>query len=688
MASLKPARPTVGSHGTEVAVGVVGNSLYSDRSFTKKYDDRIRASSNMCKEAIATCRTISKRKQANPGWCSPKTKGSDLAHTRSTVPMNVDFTKLSPNDQFPDELWCLHKRWGAASHSEASRKGSPTWWSGGVRREMVYMAERETGDDGEKATVLCLRIQGDQASSTDGKHVMGLGPEKKYNSLPCETCSHYPSDDDSAQRVGGVVTTSSLFASGRYEVVARVPPGNDYEHEGMGYVFAMWPFAYTENYPLVNGKVSTDPQRQTLDGTYLDNGDVIDPKSSPETVYRQDVSFTCSNQSRNCIVNEGAYTVINHEIDIEIPSNAWRLPRETFDAANGTWSRVNPSPSSNYRDSKEGVWCSNTINFNTWLGDDGAYNDGSPYTNVGVHTRGDSLISRRDSEFRTYAIEWHTGDDSKGIKPHVKFFVDGKHLQTISNRYVPTRAGRLYLGPWFGWWGGIPNFDTREVWIKSITIQPFNEPNDVDMIQLYDQCGESKKENLCFFKDLNTNCQPTVCSQEKMACLKVVVPFDPSHDPSPAHNFRNFSKTMSAPIVTWTPEKEKINAAILGSSGGSLLLIVTGIVLIVVYHKKATTRTDEPPTSGVRRKFYPYFPPHPEHRGLVASTILVFVLAGACVTLAVMFAIDNREPFGYTIAANMLDAGSTFPPTIPKSDPRASKPKTKPFFQLINSSPI
>jgi hypothetical protein len=49
----------------------------------------------------------------------------------------------------------------------------------------------------------------------------------------------------------------------------------------------------------------------------------------------------------------------------------------------------------------------------------------------------------------------------------------------VTKRFVPTRFGRLNVGPWFGWWGYDqtkgPQFDTAYVGIAHISICPRNE---------------------------------------------------------------------------------------------------------------------------------------------------------------------------------------------------------------------
>ena len=85
---------------------------------------------------------------------------------------------------------------------------------------------------------------------------------------------------------------------------------------------------------------------------------------------------------------------------------------------------------------------------------------------------------------------------------------------------------RLVVGPWFGWWGGKANYDTKEVWIKSVKITPFkpSDPGDRGRAarnntmypQTYDQCNpDATNTQICDFKSLVGNrCEPTTCLEE------------------------------------------------------------------------------------------------------------------------------------------------------------------------------
>lgn len=410
------------------------------------------------------------------------------------------------------------------------------WWNGGVRKENIYIAKRaaapeSTQDDPSSwQQTLCLRMQGQQAkvgtaatasdpasglpalgrtvplNTSDVHNYTTFSSDKGYprELVGCETCKVYPVDADNAQRVGSILTSAQNYSSGLFEVYARVPPGNKGELGGLGYVFAMWTFNYHETYPLY-AMPSSFPNVQTLDGGWAVDpagqqlvGNIVGPNPvlSKHMEYQGQNRFSCGLFSHNCdltqnwcppakygapgeracgiggsALNDGPFTTWNHEIDIEIPTNACRMPKVNTCASGGGRPAVPP----------EGIcgWNTDTINLNSWIGDDEDYADGSPYRNNGVRRMdGGSFIARSQNDFHWYGIVWCTGDDAKGQKPYIDFYVDRKLVHRITDTFVPSRAGKLNIGPWFGWWGGNANFTNKEVWIKYLNIVPFAAVND------------------------------------------------------------------------------------------------------------------------------------------------------------------------------------------------------------------
>lgn len=140
--------------------------------------------------------------------------------------------------------------------------------------------------------------------------------------------------------------------------------------------------------------------------------------------------------------------VINHEIDIEFPGR-----------------NAKDEPSLDH------VLCT------TWVGEgDDEHKTGSPM--CGVQT---------DGEFHTYRFDWHTGSGSE--VPRVDYYFDGELLYT-SYEYIPTNAGRFWLGLWFPrYWAGSPDFDTEVFEVDYAKITPFHESGDTPQNESYPDSG-------------------------------------------------------------------------------------------------------------------------------------------------------------------------------------------------------
>ena len=70
---------------------------------------------------------------------------------------------------------------------------------------------------------------------------------------------------------------------------------------------------------------------------------------------------------------------------------------------------------------------------------------------------------------------WVTETD---YKPRVEYYFDGRLMHT-AYEYIPTNAGRFWLGLWFPkGWAGTPDFDTAVFTIDYAKITPFHEPGD------------------------------------------------------------------------------------------------------------------------------------------------------------------------------------------------------------------
>lgn len=113
------------------------------------------------------------------------------------------------------------------------------------------------------------------------------------------------------------------------------------------------------------------------------------------------------------------------------------------------------------------------------------------------------------------AVEWHTGDatSSPPVEPRVDFFIDGVYLGT-NNAFVPSRGSRFVMSHWWpgndNWngnadnWGGGHAGDGKSYavtsYISSVSVTPFNEPNDVMYMAFDDQptgCTPTYRKTPC-----------------------------------------------------------------------------------------------------------------------------------------------------------------------------------------------
>ena len=490
----------------------------------------------------SVCKLLHKEKCVLRQWgiASPVAPNAARFNTFRYEPLHLNFTTLNPDDmpKVAQDFDAMHKRWGGGGENPQK----------GVHKDNIWMDIR----NGEN--VLVMQVQGDKATNGSwgiqkGKGVTGPGDN-------CAEWVRYNAPEASADgytKVGAVLGTRDMFGSGSYEVEALVPRGNEDPTTGMGYVWAMWTFGYQEQYPLdkslrdkikpledvslsgltqvVRGNQDTpwfDPSTTKLTGEKLKRASAYQTCGPDTTVDDDncDNSFGCGlGEVPNCKINDAPYTTWASEIDIEIPANP------QFSARGQSW-KHKPKTCGCRADYKKcdcsGKWGGDTINFNTWRGDDQAYNNDSPYTQHCMKApETETLISegKHKNKYRRYRFDWYAAGMTKDGKPFgkVEFYIDDKLMYTAT-RYIPTRAARLVFGPWFGWWGGEANYDTLEVLIRSIRITPFTEAMggkkgiaakfNVMYPQTYDQCNpDSTHTQICDFKSLTGDrCEPDTCS--------------------------------------------------------------------------------------------------------------------------------------------------------------------------------
>ena len=244
------------------------------------------------------------------------------------------------------------------------------------------------------------------------------------------------------KNTGGLITTH-MYASGRYEVRAKVP-------QASGMVWAMWTFWGNEINSHQPSYASVHPSSSPMWST--DHGDII-------TEYHKQYP--------------------NHEIDIEIPSNAPQtISKET-------------NNSNKY----------DTMNMNCyrWTNSNGT----GAYNNLFCHNKKGPFIG--DGRYHTYRFDWHTG--GKDLSPRVDFYFDDNYIGT-NDAFVPYMAGRLWimlLSPrngqpgGSGVWNGVidQNFHPASkvgdvaryasVMVDYVRVTPFNEPNDHYAPSAFDQ---------------------------------------------------------------------------------------------------------------------------------------------------------------------------------------------------------
>ena len=431
------------------------------------------------------------------GNCIPGSLGKNLKilQTGRLVVDGRRFNVFETKDADKFPIQALHKVWGDGS--------GPTPFNRGVNSRNVYIAPEEsvqytlnTTRGTLKQKVMIMEAHGDKYNGD----VPGIkkvpkpkGPKPAKNSLP--VCPKWgeisPTVANYNKRVGGVACTRDQYGPGVYNILAYVPKTTDMDNgkDGRGYVFAIWPYNYAEIYS------QTAPQYMKAPCTGMCDGGGKTP--------------TCPTQDTCGKATGAPFTVINHEIDIEIPCNSPQLAKDWKN--NITW---------------------DTMNCNTWLTDTGNYDErtGGYYTQVAVKKSGggtfisDAPETDSNKDYHWYTLDWNV-NNTDPTQNYVAFYFDdpfdpthhtyfdGKKLPTKpsgqplhkTTRFVPTRAGRLNFGPWMAWWGyggttggttgGTPNFDRAKVRLAHLSIIPSGQ--GFSFPQSYDQPGVE-----CDFVDL------------------------------------------------------------------------------------------------------------------------------------------------------------------------------------------
>ena len=484
------------------------------------------------------------------GNCISSTIGlNNLRLTRKTnlvVGADEDSTSNGSLDSFSSgtyfEIQALHKVWGGAFDINRGVNAKNVYIGGepeninyklnGIsiskNQKVLYMeahGDKYTGnipglvsERTTKGNLYCLNSTDNsvyQGTSRSAKDTCKSGDNPLYGcTMWQEVSSSF--DPNWNKRVGGCSATKDNFGPGVYNLLCYVPKTEDTDTDGRGYVFAIWPFHYEEIYK--------DTASQFRNNTNL-------------PCYNQCSSGSGAKcQSNKCDTdNYDLFSAINHEIDIEIPCNS-------------------PQFEDNWKDKM--TW--STMNCNTWNNDIDNYDSdtGAYYTQVAVQNPNGIFISSNpessnSKDYHWYTIDWYV-DPNDYTKNYVAFYFDDPfdpyETTTVNGiklpkaptnkplhktqRFVPTRGGRLNFGPWMAWWGfngkkgGIPNFDIAKVRLAHLSIIPYqtqglwdsNNHYYADFPQSYDQLHTN-----CDFRELFSLPTPAKASSKLILIISLIL---------------------------------------------------------------------------------------------------------------------------------------------------------------------
>ena len=307
-------------------------------------------------------------------------------------------------------------------------------------------------------------------------------------------------------RVGGVWCTRKFYGPGTYEITAHVPPtdapaSERGEEAGRGYVFAAWTFAYNESY--AQGRTARPSKGVTAkprDPQFVSGGKL----GFPDSKWPGFNPLTDDDPDKQ-------YTVLNSEIDIEIPANFPTLHTGEKEILG-----------------KRFGW--NTINLNSWISDNEKYGERdenglqtSWYRQIAAERDPASkktFIAKKPEpgeplEWHKYRFDWIVPKD--GSDPYVDFWFDDQFLYR-ETCFVPSRSCRYNVGAWFAWWScngvrGEPQtfsapFHTVKVLYKEIRITPDPNSKVVDYPQTFNQASpflddENGQQPICDIRTLD-----------------------------------------------------------------------------------------------------------------------------------------------------------------------------------------
>ena len=451
----------------DVAMGEHGAiHLYADPQFLQIYDNRIRALSNA--SAAMNYTGVMDR----CGWPLPDGKGAagtqGAGEECTALPCTGKEFKRTTTGLFDDFSNGLDsKKWTVALKKGCCER---TPGSANIFERNIFTEWDSEEEGGEQFPVLALRSHAIDDTLTCP------GPE-------CHKIVKH----------GGSIATSDLYASGRYDVVAKVPASS-------GLIWAVWTYHYEEHFPTDCAKdqcwCSQMPANQSVwTEAQCEPGRWSDTPGGPQKLHGCKTPNLCGPASdgwtstptpaptgqfpiyspSQCGLHHspqhgvpgtswigddpqflgeasfaGYLTKVNHEIDIEIPANCQGTVNVCDAKLNVSWG-------------KQGVCTNlyNTANFNNYIYTNTG-GTGPAYSNMCIRawkgkTRGGTPLNLiGDGKYHNYSFDWHTGDASAEIPGRVDFYFDGVYLGT-NNAHVPTRASRLWIAHWYNSGAKNPN---------------------------------------------------------------------------------------------------------------------------------------------------------------------------------------------------------------------------------------
>ncbi len=392
-----------------------------------------------------------------------------------------------------------------------------------------------------------------------------------------------------------------------------------------------------------------------------DNLQTADPKTSAEGTNRQSCASALTAATTGPGCNQklaekqeyDSFSVINHEIDIEIPTNA---PGLDWDV-DMTWDTMNAN-----------LWMNDINNYDA---DTGAYYSLAANRADNPDKQGAAFLSETPDDnnatttkdYHWFTIDWYVDDDNPENN-YVAFYYDdpfdpdadeedgqpvsihsvengvirfpkaptGKKLSETNGRFglvhntqrfVPTRGGRLNFGPWMAWWGyggnkgHTPAFNTAKVRLAHMSIIPYlkhppNSPSTGDCTrescipagysfpQSFDQASPDDPDDgvLCDFVNLYSKRD---CDNPQKLCKQSIIkPYSKDckgaskgdvgcFGPPQACDASKMARGLNCypytpPPETWrTPPKKSHKWLYIGLGIGGGVLLIAGIILLIYF---------------------------------------------------------------------------------------------------------